>query len=179
MVDHSFIKLCFLAFIQSCLVMPYSNWKRHNPPSIPQTPYQPLIILVPNFDPIYQVILLENSNEWNLFPVKRWILKKGSKDWKAKEVKPHMKSSMLPKKEYKIYKLLGEILSKERHFPIAQNPMSGLIHTHTSFTFSLPSIPWVFPFLPPFTTPYSINHDYLPHKLFRIFLYFYNIQGVA
>jgi hypothetical protein len=58
------------------MVMPYSNQKRHNPPSIPQTPYQPLIIPCPNFDPIYQVLLLENSNEWNLFPAKRRILKK-------------------------------------------------------------------------------------------------------
>jgi hypothetical protein len=37
------------------------------------------------------VILLENSNEWNLFPAKRRILKKKeekekwSKDWKAKK----------------------------------------------------------------------------------------------
>jgi hypothetical protein len=83
------------------------------------------------------------------------------------------------KKEDDIYKLLGEILSKERkkgdHFPIVQNPMSGLIHTHTSFAFELPSIPGLFPFLPPFTTPFSINHDYMPHKLSRISLYFYNI----
>jgi hypothetical protein len=26
-------------------------------------------------------------------------------------------------------------------FPIVQNPMCGLIHTHTSFAFVLPSIP--------------------------------------
>jgi hypothetical protein len=50
------------------------------------------------------------------------------------------------KKEDEIYKLLGEILSKERkkrrsHFAIVQNPMYGLIHTHTSFEFALPSIP--------------------------------------
>jgi hypothetical protein len=51
------------------------------------------------------------------------------------------------KKEDEIYKLLGEILSKERkkerrsHFPIVQNLMCGLIHTHTSFAFPLPSIP--------------------------------------
>jgi hypothetical protein len=53
---------------------------------------------------------------------------------------------------------------KERrsHFPIVQNLMCGLIHTHTSFAIALPSIPWLFPFLPPFTTPFSINHDYLP-----------------
>jgi hypothetical protein len=31
---------------------------------------------------------------------------------------------------------------KERsHFPIVQNPMCGLIHTHTSFAFALHSIP--------------------------------------
>jgi hypothetical protein len=32
---------------------------------------------------------------------------------------------------------------KERrsHFPVVQNPMCGHIHTHTSFAFTLPSIP--------------------------------------
>jgi hypothetical protein len=60
--------------------MPYSNGKGHNPPSIPQTPYQSLIIPCPNFDPIYQVILLENSNQWNLSPAKRRILKKKEKE---------------------------------------------------------------------------------------------------
>jgi hypothetical protein len=89
----------------------------HNPPSIPQTLYHPLIIPCLNFDLIYQVILLKNLNEWNLFPAKRMILEKkgeGSKDWKAKEVKPHMKNSMYKKREDEIYKLQGEILSKER-----------------------------------------------------------------
>jgi hypothetical protein len=40
---------------------------------------------------------------------------------------------------------------KERrsHFPIVQNPMCGIIHTHTSFAFALPYIP-SFPFLTPF-----------------------------
>jgi hypothetical protein len=56
--------------------MPYSNQRRHNSPSIPQTPYQTLIIPCPNFDPIYQVILLENSNEWNLSPAKEGSSKK-------------------------------------------------------------------------------------------------------
>jgi hypothetical protein len=61
------------------------------------------------------VILLENPNEWNLFLAKRRILKKReARAEKAKEVKPHMKSSMLQKKEDEINKLLGEILSKER-----------------------------------------------------------------
>jgi hypothetical protein len=49
-------------------------------------------------------------------------------------------------KKDEIYKLLGEILSKERKkrdhiFPIVQNSMCGLIHTHTSFAFALPFIP--------------------------------------
>jgi hypothetical protein len=70
---------------------------------------------------------------------------------------------------------------KERRsqFTIVWNLICGLIHTHTSFAFVLPSIPSLFPFLPPFTTPFSINQDYLPHKLSRIFLCVYNIQGVA
>jgi hypothetical protein len=69
----------------------------------------------------------------------------GSKDWKAKEVKPHIKKLHASKKkrEDEIYKLLGEILSKERrsHFLIVHNPMCGLIHTYTSFAFALPSMP--------------------------------------
>jgi hypothetical protein len=59
--------------------MPYSNQRRHNSPSIPQTPYQTLIIPCPNFDPIYQVVLLENFNEWNLSPAKEGSLKKKRK----------------------------------------------------------------------------------------------------
>jgi hypothetical protein len=80
-------------------------------------------------------------------PSKRRILKRErerNKDSKEKEVKPHLKSSMFSKKrEDEIDKLLGEILSKERRtqFPIVQNSMCGLIHTHTSFAFALPSIP--------------------------------------
>jgi hypothetical protein len=57
-------------------------------------------------------------------------------------------------------------------FSIVQNPICGLIHTHISFAFAQPSIPLLSPFLPPFTTPFSINHDYLPHKHSRIFLCF-------
>jgi hypothetical protein len=59
--------------------MPYSNRRRHNSPRIPKTPYQILIIHCPNFDPIYQVILLENSNEWNL-QEKDGSLKKNKKE---------------------------------------------------------------------------------------------------
>jgi hypothetical protein len=52
--------------------MPYS--------SIRETPYQTIIIPYPNFVPIHQVILLKNSNEWNLSPTKRRILKKNRKE---------------------------------------------------------------------------------------------------
>jgi hypothetical protein len=63
------------------------------------------------------------------------------------EEAPCFKRRKEKKKEDEIYKLLGEILSKERkkdrrsHFPIVQNLMCGLINTHTSFAFPLPSIP--------------------------------------
>jgi hypothetical protein len=96
--------------------MLYSNRRRHNSSSISQTPYQTLIISCPNFNPIYQEIILENSNEWNLSPTKEGSPERErerSKDWKEKEVKSQLKSSMFWKKD-EIYKLLGEILSKER-----------------------------------------------------------------
>jgi hypothetical protein len=99
--------------------------RRHNSPSIPQIPYQTLIIPCPNFDPIYEVILLENSNEWNLSPAKEGSSKKEEK--KKKEKKQGLKSERgktsfenlrdskreKKKREDGIYKLLGEILSKE------------------------------------------------------------------
>jgi hypothetical protein len=100
--------------------MPYSNRRRHNLPSIPQTPYQTLMIPCPHFDPIYQVILLENSNELNLSPAKRRILekereRKGSKDWKQKRWNLIWKApcfKMREEKEDEIYMVLGEILLK-------------------------------------------------------------------
>ncbi len=99
--------------------MPYSNRRRHNPPSIPQTPYQTLIIPCPNFDPIYQVILLENSNEWNLSPAKRRIFKKKKKKKKEQGLKSKRGETSYEElhvtKKDEIYKLLGEILSKERN----------------------------------------------------------------
>jgi hypothetical protein len=51
------------------------------------------------------VILLENSNEWNLFLAKRRILKKkkkkknGARIEKQKKVKPHMKKLCVSKGE--------------------------------------------------------------------------------
>jgi hypothetical protein len=138
--------------------MPYSNRRRHNLPSIPQTLYQTLIIPCPNFDPIYQVIFLKNSNEWNLSLAKKRILKKKREREKKKKREQGLKNKrgetsceeapcFKIKKKMMKSKQLGEILLKERkkerrsHFPIVQNPMCGLIHTHTSFAFPLPSIP--------------------------------------
>jgi hypothetical protein len=43
-------------------------------------------------------ILLENSKEWNLPPANKDPQKKLSKDLKANEVKPHLKSSMFEKR---------------------------------------------------------------------------------
>jgi hypothetical protein len=169
--------------------MPYSKRRRHNSPSIPQTPYQTLIIPCPNFDPIYQVILLENSNAWNLSPAKEGSLKEKKKERKRKKEAMIEKqkrwnlirrSSMFQKKRRGWNTSYWEtfyrkIERKEIPFPIVQNLMCCLIHTHTSFAFALHSIPWLWHFLHPFTTPFSINHDYLPHKLSIIFLCFYNI----
>jgi hypothetical protein len=85
-------------------------------------------------------------------------------------------------REDEIYMLLGEILSKERKeitfsysakSDVWTHPYPYIICICTTF-YSL-----IFPFLPPFTIPFSINHDYLTHKLFRIFLCLYNIQGIA
>jgi hypothetical protein len=103
------------------------------------------------------VILLENSNEWNLSPAKRRILekkekkrkRKRSKVWKAKEVKPHMKSSMYKKERRKrgwnLQAARRDSIERKQerrsHFPIVQNPICGLIHTHISFAFALSSIP--------------------------------------
>jgi hypothetical protein len=165
--------------------MPYSNRRMHIPPSIPQTPCQTLIISCPNSNPIYQVILLENSNGWNLSQAKEGSPKKNkrSKDWKENEVKPQLKSYRFWEKKrkrgWKVQAAERDSIKRKKErrsqFPIVQNPMCGLIHTNTSFVFALPSIPWLFPSLTPFTTPFSINHDYLPNKLSRIFLSFYNI----
>jgi hypothetical protein len=75
--------------------------------------------------------------------------RKKSKDWKAKEVKPHMKKLHVSKEEKKKrgwnLQAIGKdsIERKKRrisHFPIVQNLMCGLIHTHTSFSFALPSM---------------------------------------
>jgi hypothetical protein len=96
------------------MVMPYSNKKWHIPPSIPETPYQTLIIPCPDFDPIYQVILLENSNVWILFQAKEGSLKRKGARIEKKKGKTSYEELHVAEKENEIYKLLGEILSKER-----------------------------------------------------------------
>ena len=68
------------------------------------------------------MILLENSNEWNLSPAKRRIIEKKKKNKKEQTLKSKRGETSYEeapcfkrkKKEDKIYKLLGEILSKER-----------------------------------------------------------------
>jgi hypothetical protein len=75
--------------------------------------------------------------------------KKESKDWKAKEVKPHMRKLHVSKgkkekKEDEIYKLLGEILSKERKEITFSCSAKSDVWPHPyqpSFTFALSSIP--------------------------------------
>jgi hypothetical protein len=71
------------------------------------------------------VILLENSNKWNLSPAKRRILeKKKKKEKKEQGLKSkrgetsYEEAACFKRRKEKevdeIYKLLGEILSKER-----------------------------------------------------------------
>jgi hypothetical protein len=63
------------------------------------------------------VILLEKSNEWNLFPAKRRILKKrGEQGLKSKRGETSYEEAPCFKRRKRMmkYKLLGEILSKER-----------------------------------------------------------------
>jgi hypothetical protein len=60
------------------------------------------------------VILLENYNEWNLFPAKRRILKREQGLKSKRGGTSYEEAPCLKKKEDEIYKLLGEILSKEK-----------------------------------------------------------------
>jgi hypothetical protein len=64
------------------------------------------------------VILLENSNEWNLSPTKEGSSKerereRGERGLKRKRGETSVEKLHVLKKEDEIYKLLGEILSKE------------------------------------------------------------------
>jgi hypothetical protein len=64
------------------------------------------------------VILLENPNEWNLFSAKARILKKKERREQGLKRKrgetSYEELHVQKKREDELYKLLGEILSKER-----------------------------------------------------------------
>jgi hypothetical protein len=120
------------------------------------------------------VILLENFNEWNLSPAKEGSSKKRKKEREKKEEKEQELKSKRDetsyeeapcfkrrkeKKEDKIYKLLGEILSKERKeitfsysakFDVWLHPYPHIICICTTF-YSL-----TFPFL--ILIQYTILH---------------------
>jgi hypothetical protein len=107
------------------------------------------------------VILLENSSEGNLSPTKRRILKKREEQGMKSKIgetsfeKLHVSKK---KREDEIYKLLGEILSKERKeitfsysakFDVWPHPYAHINCICTTF-YSL-----TFPFL----TPFSLHHS--------------------
>jgi hypothetical protein len=94
---------------------------------------------------------------------KERVKKKGARIEKQKRLNQIWRSSMFQKEKRKKriwnWHAAGRDSIKKRkerrsHFPIVQNLMCGLIHTHTSFAFALPSIPWLFPFL-----PHSLHHS--------------------
>jgi hypothetical protein len=132
------------------------------------------------------VILLENSVE-SLLPPPLWKegtqkKKQGLKSKRGetlfeklhvlKEKNERMRVTSCWKRFYQ-KKERRSHFSYSAKFDVWPHPYPHIICICTTF-YSL-----TFPFLMPFTTPFSINHDYLPHKLFRIFLCVYNIQGVA
>jgi hypothetical protein len=141
--------------------MPYSNWRRHNSPSISQTPYQTLIIPCPNLDPFYQLILLKNSiseisSEQKKDPRKkeRGVRIEKQKRWNLIWKAPYFKEK---RRGDEIYKLLGEILLKERKkerkeitfsystkSDLWPHPYPHIICIYTTFYFL------TFPFLTPF-----------------------------
>jgi hypothetical protein len=107
------------------------------------------------------VILLENSSEGNLSPTKRRILKKREEQGMKSKIgetsfeKLHVSKK---KREDEIYKLLGEILSKERKeitfsysakfdvWPHSYAHINCICTTFYSLTF-------------PFLTPFSLHHS--------------------
>jgi hypothetical protein len=169
----------------------------HNPPSIPQTPYQTLITPCPNFDLIYQIILLENSNEWNLSPAKegsseRERERRKRKRKKNKKEKEQGLKSKRGKTSFEKIHVSKRGKRKEKEDEAAWRDSIKKQRKEITFFYSAKSDVWphpyphiiciyttfyslTFPFLTPYTTPFSINHDYLSHKLFRIFFCFYNI----
>jgi hypothetical protein len=79
---------------------------------------------------------------------KRILKKKEEQGLKSKRGETSFKKFHVSKKKERVSDLQAAARDsikrkKERrsHFPIVQNSMCGLIHTHTSFVFALPSIP--------------------------------------
>jgi hypothetical protein len=87
------------------------------------------------------VILLENSNEWNLFPTKRRNLKKkreqGLKSKRGETSYKEAPCFKRKKRERMKFTSCWERFYRKKemrsHFPIVQNLMCGINHTHTSF----------------------------------------------
>jgi hypothetical protein len=93
------------------------------------------------------VILLENSNEWNLSPPPA---KEGSSKKRGARIGKIHVSKKKKKREDEIYKLLGEILSKERK--------------EITFSYNEKSVVWPHPFphvICICTTFYSLTFPFL------------------
>jgi hypothetical protein len=87
------------------------------------------------------VILLENSNEWNLSPPPP--AKEGSSKKRGARIGKIHVSKKRKKERMKFTSCWERFYQKKErrsHFPIMKNLLCGLIHSHTSFAFALPSI---------------------------------------
>jgi hypothetical protein len=94
------------------------------------------------------VILLENFNEWNLSLAKKGSSKKRvehglkSKRGETSFEKLHVSKKKRERMRFTSYwEIFYQKEERRSHFPIVQNLMCGLIHTHISFAFAQPSIP--------------------------------------
>jgi hypothetical protein len=98
------------------------------------------------------VIFLENSNDWNISPAKEEFSKKEKKEeqgLKSKRGEISFEKLHVSKRERErermrftsYWERFYQKKERRSHFPIVQNLMCGIIHTHTSFAFALPSIP--------------------------------------
>jgi hypothetical protein len=100
------------------------------------------------------VILLENSSEWSLSLAKEgYSIKKKKREKREQGLKRKKRGETSVGKLHVLRREKKERIKftscwerfyqkKERRsqFPIVRNSMCGLIHTHTSFIFALPSI---------------------------------------
>jgi hypothetical protein len=131
--------------------MPYSNRRRHNSSGIPETLYQTLIIPCPKFDPIHQVILLENYNEWNLFLAKRRILKREQGLKSKRGGTSYEEAPCLKKKRMKFTSCWERFYQKKKRKEI-------------TFSYSAKSVVWPHPYpciICICTTFYSLTFPFL------------------